>query len=110
MSQGVAILFIPPLLAVCAGCFFRRTASRRILIYGGVYFALFFAVGWGLDRQCGFNDFSFGTCHVLPNALIGVFSIWHLYTLGAYMIVAPVLLVWAVALEMRLRCTERPGG
>ena len=99
-------MFIPPILAVCASFFIESPVSGRVLRYGGAYFFFVFLLGWTLNNYCGFNDFAFGTCGIFPGPIISIFSGLHLYSIGAYAILSPVLLVIAIVSEINVRRRE----
>ena len=102
MAEGVSIMLLPPILALCASFFTKCLTSSRILRYGGAYFCLVFLVGLTLDKFCGFRDFSFGTCDLFSDSAIGLFSFVHMYSIGAYVILAPILLVVSIVIEVNL--------
>ena len=112
MSIGttIAVVFVYiliPLAAFILSFFAHSRFARSFLRFGGMYFGVVFSLSLVLSGDCEYNDFAFQRCQHSPQMLADAIGVLTVFSMVAYFFVAPILAVWSLFREMKIRQHEQ---
>lgn len=112
MSGGTAVAvfvvyLLLPLSAVFLSFLAHSKFARIFLRFGGMYFGAVFGISLLLGGDCEIDDFAFHNCRLAPQVIADFVNVLSIFTMAVYFFVAPIISVWALFREMKVRQYEQ---